>query len=481
VNATHPNSAHRLTITVVGDTLLDVDVSGSAARLSPDAPVPVVEARSITRRAGGAGLVATMLARDGHRVRLVTALSDDANAGQLRHDLHGIQVIAGPSGAPTPVKTRVRAGTHPVVRIDEGCATPPVPEATAAMLDAVAGADAIVVADYGRRLTENPQMRAALQRRGTRVPLVWDPHAHGAPPVRSAAAVTPNLAEATAVAGIEGTDVTAAAESAAILQAKWGCAAVVVTLGVNGALLHHPERATSTVRGHAGYRPAPLVIPATAVADIDPCGAGDRLSATVAVELLRGATIDDAVAAGVREAGAFLAAGGVSGLHGPDRGASADAHPLGGATAALRLARETRLRGGTVVATGGCFDLMHAGHARTLAAARKLGDCLIVCLNSDASVRRLKGPDRPLVSQDDRVDLLMALECVDAVLVFDEDTPESVLRRLQPDVWVKGGDYTPEELPEAKALEAWGGRTVTVPYYPGRSSSGLASALSRVG
>jgi rfaE bifunctional protein nucleotidyltransferase chain/domain len=348
------------------------------------------------------------------------------------------------------------------------------------MLGAVADADAIVVADYGRRLTENPQMRAALRRRGTQVPLVWDPHAHGAPPVRSAAVATPNLAEAAAAAGIEGTDVTVAAESAAILQAKWGCAAVVVTLGQHGALLHLPRAGNERGTVHGDGR-APLIIPATVVSDTDPCGAGDRLAATVAVELLRGAAIADAVAVGVREAGAFLSAGGVSALRDTSPGAPADPHPLGGATAALRLARETRLRGGTVVATGGCFDLMHAGHARTLSAARQLGDCLIVCLNSDASVRRLKGPGRPLVPEDDRVDLLMALECVDAVLVFDEETPESALRRLQPDLWVKGGDYTPDELPEAKALQAWGGRTVTVPYYPGRSSSGLASALSGVG
>jgi rfaE bifunctional protein nucleotidyltransferase chain/domain len=140
-----------------------------------------------------------------------------------------------------------------------------------------------------------------------------------------------------------------------------------------------------------------------------------------------------------------------------------------------------RARGGTVVATGGCFDLLHAGHARTLAAARALGDCLVVCLNSDASVRRLKGSERPIMSQPDRVDLLQALECVDAVIVFEEDTPESVLRRIEPHIWVKGGDYVAEELPETAVLAEWGGRTVTVPYHAGRSSTRLAGALARVG
>src|SRR5699024_1306293 len=135
------------------------------------------------------------------------------------------------------------------------------------------------------------------------------------------------------------------------------------------------------------------------------------------------------------------------------------------------------LPGGTVVATGGCFDLMHAGHARTLAGARKLGDCLIVCVNSDDSVRRLKGADRPIMTQADRAELLLSLECVDAVVVFEEDSPEEVLRQLQPDVWVKGGDYNADTLPEAAALAEWGGRVVSMPYHPGRSTTRLASAI----
>jgi len=125
------------------------------------------------------------------------------------------------------------------------------------------------------------------------------------------------------------------------------------------------------------------------------------------------------------------------------------------------------------VATGGCFDLLHAGHVATLRAARRLGDCLVVCLNSDDSVRRLKGPDRPLVSRDDRVAVLSALDCVDGVLVFDEDTPVEVLDVLRPHVWVKGGDYVAGTLPEDEVLARWSGRSVVVPYLPGRSTTGL--------
>jgi D-beta-D-heptose 7-phosphate kinase / D-beta-D-heptose 1-phosphate adenosyltransferase len=141
-----------------------------------------------------------------------------------------------------------------------------------------------------------------------------------------------------------------------------------------------------------------------------------------------------------------------------------------------------RAAGGTVVATGGCFDLLHAGHVRALEAARALGDCLIVCLNSDASVARLKGPDRPLVGQDDRAAVLAALRCVDAVVVFDEDDPRAILADLRPHLWAKGGDYAAAELPEAATLAEWGGRAVVVPYVAGRSTTRLIQeAFSRAG
>lgn len=134
-----------------------------------------------------------------------------------------------------------------------------------------------------------------------------------------------------------------------------------------------------------------------------------------------------------------------------------------------------RRRGGTVVATGGCFDVLHPGHVRMLAAARALGDCLVVCLNSDLSVRRLKGEGRPVNGQAERIEVLRALESVDDVVVFGEDTPENVLERLRPDVWVKGGDYTAELLPEASVVRRWGGRTVVVPYHRGHSTTEILS------
>ncbi|MEV7933209.1 PfkB family carbohydrate kinase [Curtobacterium sp. NPDC089185] len=467
----------RRRIVVVGDTLLDVDVSGTSERLSPDAPVPVVDVRTDDRRAGGAGLVATMLVRDGHDVTLVTVLSDDDRAAEIRALLPDVRVVAGPSGAPTPVKTRVRVVDHALVRIDEGCATPPIPETTAEMTAALEGADAIVVADYGRGVAASAGLRDALTAAARTTPVVWDPHPKGAAPVVGTAVVTPNTSEARRYTDVPGEGVPFATDAAAALVDTWGVDAVAVTMGDRGALVASRRPAADGGAGSGALDSR--FVPAPSVTAGDPCGAGDRLAAGVAIALAEGADVTEAVEAGVLAASEYLAAGGVTALFADD-GPAPVAVP-GVDRDALRVVHEVRSAGGTVVATGGCFDLLHAGHARTLSAARALGDCLVVCLNSDDSVRALKGPERPIMSQDDRVELLLALDCVDAVVVFDEHTPDEALRRFRPDVWAKGGDYAASELPEAATLAEWGGRVVTVPFHPGRSTTRLAAALAAVG
>jgi rfaE bifunctional protein nucleotidyltransferase chain/domain/rfaE bifunctional protein kinase chain/domain len=458
-------------IVVVGDVMLDVDLSGEATRLSPDAPVPVVDVSGIKRRAGGAGLVARMLAGDNWPVTLVTVLGDDDAGRQLEAHLAAVRLVAGPSGHPSPVKTRVRAGSHPVVRFDQGCEKAPIPEVSPAMLREVEKAGVIIVADYGRGLAANAQLRELLTRLAGHVPIVWDPHPAGPDPVPGVAVVTPNLAEAQKAVQSRGQRDAGkpaagdpAVEVGSVLLAEWGSQAVLVTKGEQGAVLCRRDQ-------------DPQAVPAPRVEAGDPCGAGDRLAASLAVHLLAGRDLVEAAELAVHDAADFLASGGVSAL--PDTDGE-PAQPKPRVSDPLLLARAVRENGGKVVATGGCFDLLHAGHVRSLAAARELGDCLIVCLNSDDSVRRLKGPERPIIGQHDRAELLLAMECVDAVMVFDEDTPEAALERLRPDIWVKGGDYKGASLPEAGLVESWGGRCLTVPYHPARSTTGLADALAKV-
>ncbi|MGH8904919.1 MAG: adenylyltransferase/cytidyltransferase family protein, partial [Egibacteraceae bacterium] len=207
---------------------------------------------------------------------------------------------------------------------------------------------------------------------------------------------------------------------------------------------------------------------------VDPCGAGDCYASSVAAALADGALLSTAVVEAVMAASSFVFAGGVNCLaHEPCPA------PAQGPRQAEAVIAECRARGGTVVATGGCFDLLHAGHVRMLEQARGLGDCLVVCLNSDASVRRLKGTGRPVVAQSDRAAVLLGLGCVDAVVVFEEDTPEVVLDRLRPDVWAKGGDW--QDLPEAPLIGSWGGQAVVLPYLAGRSTTTLIQEANGYG
>jgi D-beta-D-heptose 7-phosphate kinase/D-beta-D-heptose 1-phosphate adenosyltransferase len=441
-------------LVVIGDALLDRDLDGRAERLAPDAPVPVVDALEPHDRAGGAGLAATIAAAAGHAVTLVCALGDDVAGARVRALLESACVSVCDLGLPgaTPEKVRVRAGGRALVRLDSGGETRACGPLNEAARAALRGADAVLVSDYGRGVAAEPTVRAALASLGA-TPIVWDPHPNGPDPVPGCALVTPNAAEAAAAwPGDAGAGLARHEERARALRRRWQAVHVCVTLGSRGALLVHADG------------PA-LAVPAPNVGAGDPCGAGDCFAATAAGRLAAGALPSEAVRAAVAAASAFVAAGGAA-VWPARREQPADSD-------AFALATRVRGEGGTVVATGGCFDLLHAGHVCALEAARALGDCLIVCLNSDDSVRRLKGADRPVVPETDRAAVLAALRCVDAVAVFEEDDPRAVLRELRPHVWAKGGDYAVSDLPEAETLAEWGGRAVVVPYVAGRSTSRL--------
>lgn len=438
-------------LVVVGDALLDRDLDGRVERLCPEAPVAVLDAIAERARPGGAALAASLAAADGLDVRLVTALSSDGAGRELAALLEGanVRVVDLGLAGPTPMKVRLRCDEQLLLRVDHGSGPAGIGAMTPEALEAIAGADAVLVSDYGRGITAEPSVRRALAHADI---VVWDPHPRGALPTAGCALTTPNLREA-------GADRRSAESRARRLRDEWAAAAVAVTMGADGALL-------------VGEGPA-LEIPAAPVGGGDPCGAGDRFAATAAERLAAGESLVSAVVAAVASASTFVAAGGA--------GAFRPSHPVGRAAAdddAATLAARVRARGGKVVATGGCFDLLHAGHVGMLTAARALGDCLVVCLNSDGSVRRLKGLRRPLVPQADRAAVLAALGCVDQVVIFHEDTPEQVLERIRPNIWAKGGDYQSASLPEERVLRRWGGTAVILPYIDGHSTTRLIEEAS---
>lgn len=444
---------------VVGDALLDVDVQGSSERQCPDAPAPVVDARARQRRPGGAGLAAELAARSGSAVSLLTGLGLDAEAAEFAGALDTrVRLLHLPFRGSTPSKTRVCVGGRPLARVDDGDGRVVDEPMSAAVVAELRRASAVLVSDYGRGATWNRALRAELEALPPEVALVWDPHPRGAPPVRRTDVVLPNESEAAQFAG-GAEDHGQLAEQ---LRQRWfgsGPGAVVVTLGAEGALL----AAQGTSRR--------FDVPSAPVHGGETCGAGDSFAVHTALALRAGQTAEEAVAAGVRSAARFVGAGAARSVSTTDR----SVRP---APDAFALAEQVRAAGGTVVATGGCFDLLHRGHLGLLDQARSLGDALVVCLNSDESVRRNKGPTRPVQSAEDRERLLRALAPVDAVATFDETTPCALLRALRPDVWVKGGDYTGRELPEQGVVDSCGGRTVVLPRLGERSTTGLLNSAA---
>jgi D-beta-D-heptose 7-phosphate kinase / D-beta-D-heptose 1-phosphate adenosyltransferase len=473
-------SEHRAgRLVVVGDSFLDVDAEGTATRLCPDAPVPVVDLARQWQRPGGAGLAALLAARAGAEVVLITALGHD-DAAQTLIDLLAdrVEIVALPLRGHTITKTRVAAAGVPLVRLDAGSGEACSATLPRSAIRALAHASAVLVSDYGRGVTTLPELRSHIAAAADRIPVVWDPHPRGQAPVAGCRLITPNAREAT-----QYSETSEQGRQGRRLCTRWQAEAIAITVGPRGAILTETEPDRTTIV------PVPADTSSVgglrALARLDTCGAGDEFAATAALELMGEADCLTAVRSAVGRATEFVRAGaaasvstvrpGLSNADGSRPGAGTSGAPEG----AHAVADQVRRTGGRLIATGGCFDLLHPGHVALLESARALGDALIVCLNSDDSVRRAKGPDRPLVSQADRVRVLTALSAVDAVLIFDEDTPSRVLTALQPDVWVKGSDYVHKPIPEAELVERYGGEVVLLPLLSGYSTSSLVSSARR--
>ncbi|MBO0744031.1 MAG: bifunctional heptose 7-phosphate kinase/heptose 1-phosphate adenyltransferase [Candidatus Dormibacteraeota bacterium] len=454
-------------ILIVGDAVLDQDLEGRVERLAADAPVPVVDGLRSAPRPGGAGLAACLAVRTGQPVRLLTALCDDEGGRTLRRLLEetGVEILDLGRAGTTPEKLRVRAAGQTLLRLDrgEGAGRPgPLPP-DGTMQKVIRDSGGVVISDYGYGMAADPGLRSALGRVSRRVPVLWDPHPRGPAPVPGARLVTPNRRES----GLTGRTTGEAAGRARELRATWQADAVAITLGAEGAILVTGEDAP------------PLRVPAPLVAEGDPCGAGDSLAVAAGCLLAAGASVEEAVEFAVARASEFVAEGGAAARWRLGPPSPPSPSPFSdGLGAALSVAERVRGAGGRVVVTGGCFDVLHAGHVRLLEAARGLGDALIVLVNSDRGVRALKGPGRPVNPEADRVRVLASLRWVDAVATFDEPTPVEALRRLRPDVFVKGGEYRNRSLPEQPVLRSWGGEVVLLPHLDGHSTTRLIKEMA---
>lgn len=469
-----------LEVAVIGEAMLDTYLDGVTRRFCEEAPVPIVSLSSRTELPGGAANTAVNTARLGARVHFLSAAGDDAEGRLLGEALTQAGVSADAlllrPRRRTLQKVRVLATGQMILRLDQGTTDPIDARAEAELIARLSGlyprCAAVIVSDYCYGVL-TPRVIRALADLQTR----WSPalviDSRRLATFRDAAptAVKPNYAEAAALLGARPLDgFRARADGIAshrdLLLELTGAQIAAVTLDSEGALVF--ERGRPTYRTYA--RP---------LRHVNVVGAGDTFTAALALALAAGAGTPEA---------AELASAAASVVVGKERTAACTAQELrefvcagGKYVAALDhfLPRLDfyRQQGRRVVFTNGCFDILHRGHITYLNRAKDLGDVLIVGVNSDASIRRLKGPTRPINSLEDRVQVLAALNCIDHIVPFEEDTPCGLVRAIRPDVFVKGGDYTRDRLPEAAIVESYGGVVQILPFVQDRSTTGIIERI----
>lgn len=460
-------------VLVVGDLMLDHYLWGHAERISPEAPVPVVDVQREHWALGGAGNVAANLRALDTAVRLVSVVGPDAGLSRLRQLLSPLHItdegLIIDESRPVTVKTRLMAAHHQLVRFDLEQRDAPAPAVLSkiqgAIQDALAACRAVILSDYNKGLlteTVCQQVIAGAQARG--IPVIVDPKGREYGKYRGATLITPNRKEAADAVGFVLDSEAAMLRAGEQLRSHYGLQACLITLSEDGMALFQDGLVDR--------------IPTRAREVFDVTGAGDTVVAALASQLAEGADLVEAcrfanLAAGVvvgKLGAACATRREVEDFARTTTTTAAEAKVLDRAQLERRVA-ELRQRGLRIVFTNGCFDILHAGHVRYLERAAELGSVLLVAVNSDASVKRLKGEDRPINPQRDRQLVLAGLASVDYVVTFDEDTPLSLIEALRPDVLVKGGDYTEATIVGAPLVRSYGGVVTTVPLYEGRSTT----------
>ena len=463
----------RQRVLVVGDLMLDAYIWGKVKRVSPEAPVPVVQLSRRSEIPGGAGNVALNLAALGLNVVVVGLIGDD-EAGQRICRLveaAGIQCrpVVASDGRPTIVKTRVVVGHQQLLRIDEEVAAPGFEIDQDRLLEAIQFVlsdelAAVVISDYDKVAMTPRICRTLITEAQSRLPILVDPKGRDFQKYGGATVMTPNRHEFEQVAGVSDLDEPSFREAGKQMRDELGLDFLAVTRGAIGVSVFDDD----------GYR----IIPAVPRPVFDVSGAGDTLIATLTAGLIFRLGRDDAVrlanlAAGIVVGKVGTASVGIDELLAalPEDSSASGPQKICDFDALLKLVSRWRDQGDRMVFTNGCFDLLHAGHIALLTQAKRQGDRLVVGLNSDRSVRVLKGEGRPGGARGRSGQVLAALGCVDAVVLFDEETPLELIQAIRPDVLVKGADYAEDQVVGADLTRSWGGSVVLVPLLEGRSTS----------
>jgi D-beta-D-heptose 7-phosphate kinase/D-beta-D-heptose 1-phosphate adenosyltransferase len=461
-------------LVVVGDVMLDKYVWGEVARISPEAPVPVVRMTHQSQQPGGAANVAMNLSRLGARAEVIGFAGGDDDGRLLVECLEGQGIAAkfvACDGFPTITKQRILGGQQQMLRLDTekpGTRTQgDYDRLLQSVLDALPGCDAVVLSDYAKGVLRPEICRAVIEAaRAKDIPVLVDPKSADFSRYRGATTVCPNMGELAAAVRVDSLDMMAMLDAAEQLVKELDLEFLTATLGEKGIALVRP-----------GNR---MLAPAVARQVFDVSGAGDTVIAVLALCLASGLKPETAV--GVANLAAGIVVGKVGtvpvekyellaalapqiALHAEDKVVTRDE--------LVQRVALWKANGERVVFTNGCFDLLHIGHITLLEQARRFGDRLIVAINSDESVQGLKGPTRPIVRETERARVLAALAAVDAVVVFGEPTPLELIVAAKPDVIVKGGDYVPDTVVGASEVKSWGGQVKIVPTVEGFSTTGL--------
>jgi D-beta-D-heptose 7-phosphate kinase / D-beta-D-heptose 1-phosphate adenosyltransferase len=470
-------------VLAVGDVMLDKYIWGEVERISPEAPVPVVRAAFQDEKPGGAANVAMNLAGLGACVTVCGFAGDDSERERLETLLAdaGVEpVLTTIPSASTTTKLRILSGHQQMMRLDTEA---PVPNSVAAhqeLLDrtlaVLPSAAVLVLSDYSKGvLSENVCRDLISQARRLNIPVLVDPKTRSFARYRGATTVCPNRKELSAASGEPWADLDRLLAAGQAMVSSLQVESMAVTLGEKGIAVLRPESC--------------LHFPALVRQVYDVSGAGDTVIAVLALAMACGVDIETAAQVANVAAGIVVSkVGTVPAQRAELLGALSKQTALPRAEKLVPLERllgcvaAWRSAGERVVFTNGCFDILHIGHITLLEQARCMGDRLIVGINTDSSVRRVKGPRRPVVGERERAKILGALSAVDAVVLFDDSTPLKLIEAIRPDLLVKGGDYTEENVVGAREVRAWGGRVELIPLVEGASTTRLiAKSAAGVG
>lgn len=465
--------------------MLDRYIFGAVDRISPEAPVPVLKVREENMTPGGAANVALNLKSLGAAVELIGTVGKDAEGDELIEILIRSGIATGAvvrdRSKPTTTKTRLIAGSQQIARIDKEAPGEISGSVENSLLKTIENSikrfepKGIIISDYAKgTVTDRIVTQTIKLAKESGIFVTVDPKGNHYSRYAGANVITPNQREAESAAGMEITDDASLRQAGRKLIGETKADFILITQGKEGIsyFSRHGEQGT---------------VPSLAAEVFDVTGAGDTVVSVFTLAFLSSYLLEESLRIANAAAGIAVSRIGTASLTLKDlsahfaKAAEKERSKIYERDALSKTLSDLRAKGKKIVFTNGCFDLFHAGHLKLLTEARKLGDVLVVAINSDSSVKRIKGGGRPYISEGDRASLLTALDCVDYLTVFEEDTPLKLIKKLRPDIIVKGGDYKPRSVVGRKFAESYGGKVKIIPLAEGVSTSSLADKIKNSG